>query len=141
LDRATWRLYGWVALGGALGSVLRAALAGQLAPGAFPWPVFGINVGGSLLVGVVMTLSLEAARLGAEARTLLATGLLGGFTTFSTFAGELVALAGTAPAVAVLYGLGSLGAGLGAALAGQAVVRAVWLRAAEPTRDEEEAAG
>jgi CrcB protein len=124
MDRETLRLYGLVALGGAAGALLRALATAH----ALPWSVFAVNVGGSLLIGVILTLSLEAARIGAEARTLLTTGVLGSFTTFSTFVGGIVSLARSQPAVAVLYGLGSLVAGLAAALAGQALVRVVWLR-------------
>jgi CrcB protein len=75
----------WVALGGALGSVARAAV-GMAVQSRFPWSTLIINVTGSCLIGWLM------ARVGpAEApdalslRSLLVTGFCGGFTTFSTF--------------------------------------------------------
>ncbi len=76
----------WIALGGALGSVLRA-LAGHALSGArFPWGTLLINAAGSLLIGWLM------ARLGslepepaARMQSLLVVGFCGGFTTFSTF--------------------------------------------------------
>lgn len=76
----------WIALGGALGSVLRA-LVGHACSGArFPWGTLLINAAGSLLIGWLM------ARLGslepepaARIQSLLVVGFCGGFTTFSTF--------------------------------------------------------
>lgn len=137
MDGETWRLYGLVAGGGALGSLLRAALSTPVPSGAFPWSVFGINVAGSLLIGVLLTLALEAARMGAEARVFLSTGVLGGFTTFSTFAGQVAGLLQTAPVVAAAYAIGSIVAGVAAALAGQAAVRALWLRRGDGRQEEE----
>lgn len=83
-----------VALGGALGSLLRYGLGawiqGLLGPG-FPYSTLLVNALGSLLIGVVVRLSLEGA-LSGEARLFLAMGVLGGFTTFSTFSYETVLL-------------------------------------------------
>lgn len=76
---------GWIALGGALGSVGRY-LIGLSIQGRFPWATLVVNVLGSLLIGWLMARlgSLEPA---ASARTqnFLVVGLCGGFTTFSTF--------------------------------------------------------
>ena len=76
---------GWIALGGALGSVGRA-LVGLAIQGRFPWATLIVNVLGSLLIGWLM------ARLGtlepaaeARAQSFLVIGLCGGFTTFSSF--------------------------------------------------------
>jgi CrcB protein len=100
-----------VAAGGAAGSVARY-LVGLAAAGlgaGFPWGTLAVNVLGSALVGL-------AAGLGAsgDARLLLVTGFLGGFTTFSAFSLDAVGLAGRSPLLAGLYVLGSVGLGLAA---------------------------
>lgn len=77
-----------VGLGGALGSIARYLLAvvfaGWVGAG-FPWATLFVNVVGSFLIGVITVLGLELARLSDETRLFLATGLMGGFTTYSTF--------------------------------------------------------
>lgn len=81
-----------VAMGGALGTLARFAIGVAWArPGAFPWWTLAINTAGSLLLGVVAGL---AARGGLATTTSLAlsVGLCGGFTTFSTFSVETLAL-------------------------------------------------
>ncbi|KGK41601.1 camphor resistance protein CrcB [Nitrincola sp. A-D6] len=83
-----------VALGGALGASARYWLSAWLNTGdsRLPLGTLGINVLGSLLMGVVFVLIMEKARLSPDMRPLLMTGLLGGFTTFSTFSLEAVTL-------------------------------------------------
>jgi len=81
-----------VAMGGAVGAMGRAAIAAMLTTaGSFPWQTFAANTIGSLAIGVVW-----AALVKAEAPPLwsafLITGVLGGFTTFSTFSLETVQL-------------------------------------------------
>ena len=100
-----------VALGGALGSLLRYLLGawvqGLLGPG-FPWSTLLVNALGSLLIGAVVRLSLEGA-LSGEARLFLAVGVLGGFTTFSSFSYETLALVQDGEVLlALAYALGSL---------------------------------
>ena len=84
-----------VALGGALGAALRYSLGGWIAtrtgPG-FPWPTFAINVGGAFLIGILMALSLDRGVVQGNWRLFLGTGVLGGFTTFSTLSYESIAL-------------------------------------------------
>ncbi|MGI8866958.1 MAG: fluoride efflux transporter CrcB [Rubrobacteraceae bacterium] len=79
-----------VALGGALGAGGRYLLGGwlqaQLGSG-FPWGTFAVNVLGSLAIGLVLGLSSKGG-LSPTASLFLATGVLGGFTTFSTFSYE-----------------------------------------------------
>ncbi len=104
-----------VALGGALGALGRYLLGGwiqaALGPG-FPWSTLLINALGSFLIGLVVRLSLEGA-LSGEARLFLAMGLLGGFTTFSTFSYETLALLQDGEVLwAGFYALGSLALGL-----------------------------
>lgn len=76
----------WIALGGALGSVLRALAGMAFAGTRFPWGTLVINAAGSLFIGWLM------ARMGglepgpaARMQSLLVVGFCGGFTTFSTF--------------------------------------------------------
>lgn len=79
-----------VAAGGAAGCVLRylVVVATQGTPGAFPWGTLAVNVAGSLLLGAV----LGALPTDNAGRLLFGTGFCGGFTTFSTFSAETVAL-------------------------------------------------
>ncbi len=103
-----------VALGGALGSVARYGVG--LAFGDQRWPVatLGINVVGSFLLGVVLTWG--AARLSPDVRVGLAVGVLGGFTTYSTFSHDAATLDRRGAAV---YVLASVALGVLAALAGR----------------------
>lgn len=84
-----------VAGGGALGSVLRF-LAGtavtRWAGPTFPYGTLVVNIIGSLLIGLVYVLLVERLPMGPLWRAGLMTGLLGGFTTFSAFSLETVAL-------------------------------------------------
>jgi CrcB protein len=78
-----------VAVGGAFGAVLRWILAPSPDAEGVPWGTLGVNLLGSLLLGV-MTVLLAEAILTREQALALGTGLLGAFTTMSTFAVELV---------------------------------------------------
>ncbi len=85
-----------VALGGAVGSLLRyetgALVLRYTGPAAFPWGTFAVNVTGCLIAGLLAGLGERHAFLTAELRLLVFTGFLGGFTTFSAFGVETVAL-------------------------------------------------
>ena len=89
--------YLWVALGGALGSVARFACSGLAVRwfGAhFPWGTLFVNVTGSLAIGVLAALATGGRPLVAgDARAFLIVGVLGGFTTFSSFSLETLTLA------------------------------------------------
>ena len=117
-----------VAAGGALGSVLRYLVSSWfVARGAvaFPWGTFFINVTGSFVIGIVLQLALSKAGLNPYFRLFFATGILGGYTTFSTYAYEIYNLAGSAPPLqSVAYALGSVIVGVAAAYAGTLLVRA-----------------
>jgi CrcB protein len=104
--------------GGCLGGLLRAALAQGLShpPGRWPWATFLVNVIGTFLLGHLLT-RLRSRPLAAHyLRPLLAAGLCGALTTFSTMMLELQqmldaghwALAGGYAAASVLCGLGAL---------------------------------
>jgi CrcB protein len=104
-----------VAAGGALGALVRYLLgmwiAGRVGPD-FPWGTFIINVSGSLLIGVVLGLVSEGY-LSSELRLFVAVGILGGYTTFSTFSYETVELLADGNMRAFLFNaLGQLVAGL-----------------------------
>ena len=77
-----------VALGGVLGSLARWAvgLLAPIPPGGFPWGTLGVNVLGSLLMGVLVVVVTEVRETHPLVRPFFGTGVLGGFTTFSTFA-------------------------------------------------------
>jgi fluoride exporter len=79
-----------VAVGGGVGSVARFVITGWVqgrAHSGFPWGTYVVNATGSLLIGVVFGL-VDGAGLGGEAALFLTVGLLGGYTTFSTFSFE-----------------------------------------------------
>ena len=102
--------------GGGAGAVARYALGlwieARVGPG-FPWGTFVINVGGCLAIGVLAALSDEHQWITPAARLLLVTGLLGGFTTFSTFGLETWQLLEDGrTGLALAYAGASLGAGL-----------------------------
>lgn len=93
---------------------LPAVAAASLPPAslAFPWGTLVVNALGSLLIGVVWGW-LEVARPGGATRLFLVTGLLGGFTTFSTFSYDTLLLLQQGYRVrAVVYALGSMGTGV-----------------------------
>jgi len=118
----------YVALGGALGSVLRYLTAtgvARLAGVGFPWGTLAVNVTGSFLVALVMGWAAGGV-ISQEARLLLATGVLGGFTTYSSFNHETLALASEGRvAAAVAYAAVTVAACLAAGIAGIFTVRAL----------------
>ncbi len=80
-----------VALGGALGSMARygaAAAVNRWAQSPFPWGTLFVNVVGSFLIGLSMVLLMKAGEWRENYRLLLVTGIMGGFTTFSSFSWE-----------------------------------------------------
>lgn len=88
---ATAGAFLWVALGGAMGSCARFLLQLLLVPlfPTFPWAVQVVNILGSFLIGLLFPL---VDRWGPAARPFLITGVLGGLTTMSSFAMDVVAL-------------------------------------------------
>jgi fluoride exporter len=103
-----------VAAGGALGASIRYELSvhAAVAPGSFPWPTFWINVSGSFLLGLLLTFVLERWPPTRYTRPFLAIGVLGAYTTFSTYAVETDLLFRDGHVVlGVAYALGSLAAG------------------------------
>jgi CrcB protein len=89
-------LYLYIALGSAAGGVTRYAVGGAVQRalgGTFPLGTLLINVTGSLLLCFLLRYAIETPAITPEARALLTTGFCGGYTTFSTFSYEAVALA------------------------------------------------
>ncbi len=125
-----WPAVAAIFIGGGIGSLLRYAVTigvTQRFGDGFPWATFAINIAGSLIIGIVFGLSqTRALGITPLARLFLMTGILGGFTTFSTFSLDVVTLASErATLLAILYGAGSVIAGFIAALAGIVAVRAL----------------
>lgn len=120
-----------IALGGGLGSVLRYLVSGLVQSGArdtaFPIGTLAVNLAGCLAIGVVAELSESRGVFNAEMRSLLVVGLLGGFTTFSTFANETLS---AAREDALLFAAGnvllSVSFGLVAVWLGRLLARALW---------------
>jgi fluoride exporter len=113
--------YVLAALGGALGALARWAAAETLrtAPGGWPWATLLVNVTGCLLLGVLVAVLAARSPEPAWARPFLAVGVLGGYTTYSTFAVEVVDLVDDgAVAMAAGYVLVSVAGGVAAVAVG-----------------------
>lgn len=126
----------WVALGSAFGGPARYAvssLAGRHAGETFPWGILIVNVSGAFAIGLLAAAATVDGRLALpSAWSLIATGFLGAYTTVSSFSLQTLALARDGqlpkalgnvvlslglclPAVALGYGIGAFGLGIGSA--------------------------
>lgn len=74
-----------VGMGGGLGALIRYGAMILWPSSAVPWNILWINVSGSFLIGLLMALAVEQDRLGPTGRLFLTVGVLGGYTTFSTY--------------------------------------------------------
>jgi len=97
-----------IGLGGGLGAIARYLLSVgilQLTPGwRFPTGTFAVNLLGCLVAGILLGVMAKQGQFSEEARVFLFVGLLGGFTTFSAFGVETVALLQRGePGIAALY--------------------------------------
>ena len=122
MGRVSWAAVGVVALGGALGALVRYGLgvAFPHAPGSFPWVTFAINVTGCLFIGALAVVVATQRLL----RLLVGTGILGGFTTFSTYVVDVQQLIGAGRAgLAMVYLGGTVVSALAAVWAGDALAR------------------
>lgn len=112
----------WVALGGGAGAALRYGVGLAVAArwrGRFPLGTFLVNVSGSLTLGLVMGLLAGPGGSGGTVATLLGTGALGGYTTFSTASYDTVRLARDGRFVtAAAYGVGTMLVSVAAAALG-----------------------
>jgi CrcB protein len=115
-----------IAIGGIIGATARYELARALpiTPGTFPWATFWTNVSGSLVLGFLLVLLLDRTRTHRLLRPFLATGILGAYTTMSTYLVETAVLIKDGHAgVGVTYALSSLVVGLLCAYAGMVGAR------------------
>src|SRR5688572_28175231 len=115
-----------IGTGGFIGSVLRYLLSLSIqnkALSAFPYGTFAVNVLGCFAIGVIFALA-EKGNLSNEWRLFLATGICGGFTTFSAFSLETITLIRDGEMTqAFLYILSSIALGLAATFLGIALMK------------------
>ena len=115
-----------IAVGGMLGAAARFKLAEALPtkPDHFPWATLWTNLSGSFLLGFLLIVLLERFPPTRYVRPFMATGILGAFTTMSTYTVETALLVKhDHAAIAALYGVGSVLAGVFLAYAGIATAR------------------
>jgi fluoride exporter len=119
-----------VALGGAIGSAARYLAAGWIqsaAWGGFPYGIFAVNVSGGLIMGILTEAMALRWNVSLEMRAFLTTGILGGYTTFSTFSLESALLIQRgAYGSAAFYIAGSALLSIVALFAGLWLVRALY---------------
>ncbi len=123
-----WDLLAAVAIGGVIGAEARYGL-GELIPHSsaqFPWATLAINASGCFLIGVLMVILLEVVRPHRLARPFLGVGILGGYTTFSTFAVDIARLVHAhRPLIALGYVLATVAAGAVAVVMATSLTRRV----------------
>jgi fluoride exporter len=118
-----------VGLGGCLGSILRfwlgSYIGGRLGT-RFPYGTFVINVTGSFLIGMVLTILAEKTQWSPNWRYLIPIGFIGGYTTFSTFEYETLRLVEDGQMVtAMLNVVGSVVVGFAGVWAGMVAGRSI----------------
>jgi fluoride exporter len=129
--RADRREIAAIFAGGALGTLLRAALADAFPHPAtsWPWPTFAVNMAAAFLLGYFITRLQERLPLSSYRRPLLGTGLCGGLSTFSTMQVEILQMISAhAWGLAAGYIAASVGAGYAAIHLATAIVRRVRVR-------------
>ena len=112
--------------GGGVGALIRYLVTlavNERYDGRFPLATFTINVTGSFLIGLLLVMSDHEDLLHPNFRPLLVTGLLGGYTTFSTFEWEIFALGRAGSSLAYLYAASSVLAGWAACWLGAMAAR------------------
>lgn len=118
-----------VALGGALGSVLRYLMNNGVTAmfkTSFPFGIMAVNILGGLVMGILIAWFAEQANASQTMRSFLMVGVLGGFTTFSTFSADTVLLWQRGEVMqAAMYAAGSVILSIVALLAGMAIVRGI----------------
>lgn len=118
-----------VAIGGAIGSVARYLTAGWVQSAAwdgFPYGIFAVNISGGFIMGLLTELMALKWNVSLEMRAFLTTGIMGGYTTFSTFSLDSVLLIERHAYVsAALYVSGSALLSIAALFAGMWLIRSV----------------
>lgn len=128
LPRIDRREVAAIFVGGALGTLLRAALAEAFPhpATAWPWPTFAVNIVAAFLLGYLVTRLQERLPLSSYRRPLLGTGLCGGLSTFSTMQVEILTMLDAhAWGLAIGYIAASVAAGYTAIYLATALVRRV----------------
>ncbi len=134
--RPPWAVLAVVSAGGAIGTLARYLLGQAFpeAPAGFPWATFGINVSGCLLIGALMVLVTHVWAGRRLIRPFLGVGVLGGFTTFSTYVADIQRLADLGAAgTALVYMGGTVVAALVATYIGVTLTR--WAIIRRPTKE------
>ncbi|MGW4798619.1 fluoride efflux transporter CrcB [Nonomuraea sp. NPDC004297] len=127
-----WPVLAAIAVGGALGALARYGLQTALptGPADFPWATFLVNVSGCLLIGVLMVVITEVRQAHRLVRPFLGVGVLGGYTTFSTYVVDVQrAVAAGAPLTGLVYLAATMLAAVAAVVAGMWLTRRVAARA------------
>jgi fluoride exporter len=138
LRRAPWAVLSVISAGGILGAWARhaLALAWPYRPDQFPWATLVTNVSGCLLIGVLMVLITDVWAGHRLLRPFLGVGILGGYTTFSTYAVDVQQMVAAGVAgTALVYLAGTLVAALAAVYTGISLTRlatGISSRRAEP---------
>lgn len=125
-ERTPWSVLAVISAGGALGALARYGIGYALppSPGGFPWATFTINVTGCLLIGALMVLVNGVWNGHRLVRPFLGVGVLGGYTTFSTYVVDIQRLVNHGSAgIALAYLAGTLVAALLAVYAGASLTR------------------
>jgi fluoride exporter len=113
-----------IAVGGVAGAGLRWAVLASVDAGRFPWPVFALNVAGSLILGVLLAEEWSHPRARLVLHDAGGIGFCGSLTTFSTFSVEVVDLYDDGDVgIAVVYTVASFTATIAAVVAGAAALR------------------
>ncbi|MFD5248754.1 fluoride efflux transporter CrcB [Amycolatopsis sp. NPDC058340] len=128
VPRPRWDVLTAIGAGGALGSLARYGLSVALphSRGQFAVSTFATNVSGCLLIGVLMALLTAAGNPHRLLRPFLGVGILGGYTTFSTYATDTLDLVTAGrPFTGLAYASATVAAALAAVYAGHEITRAV----------------
>jgi CrcB protein len=118
-----------VGVGGGVGALARYFIAAAVQPAGatFNWGIFVVNITGGFLMGLIVEASALKLNLSPELRAFLTVGILGGYTTFSTFSLDSALLLQKGQyAVAAAYIIGSVALSIMALFAGLWIVRAIY---------------
>ncbi|WTL51077.1 fluoride efflux transporter CrcB [Streptomyces sp. NBC_01497] len=127
--RSHYAVVAVIAVGGALGALARfgAGRAWPTAAGSFPWTTLVVNTSGCLVIGVFLVTVTELWSAHRLLRPFLGTGVLGGYTTFSTYCVDIQRLVhGGHAGTALAYLAATAAAALAAVSAGVWTTRRIW---------------